>query len=100
MEHVNNLCESVKVSYSKTPDEYYKQKLTVFLTKEQLDAYNKIIRSFEVEKMHGEDTHSTLTEGDNALDTNALLRVLTYFSVNTDEQFKPYKRTLVEVSVS
>lgn len=100
MEHVNNLCESFKVSYSKTPDEYYKQKLTVFLTKEQLDAYNKIIRSFEVEKMHGEDTHSTLTEGDNALDTNALLRVLSYFSVNTDEQFKPYKRTLVEVSVA
>lgn len=100
MENLNNRCKSVKVSYSKTPDEYYKQKLTVLLTKEQLDAYNKIIRSFEVEKMHGVNTHSTLTEGDNALDTNALLRVLSYFSVNTDEQFKPYKRTLVEVSVA
>jgi len=100
MEKINNLCESIKVSYSKTPDEYYKQKITVLLTKEQLDAYNNLIRRFEVEKMHGVNSHSTLTEGENALDTNALLRVLSYFSVNTDEQFKPYKRTLVQVSVS
>ena len=98
-----NRCKSTKVSYIQSPDmndnEDYKQKVNIDLTKEQLDTYNNLIRRFEVEKMHGVNSHSTLTEGENALDTNALLRVLSYFSVNTDEQFKPYNRTLVEVNV-
>ena len=100
MAQINNLCESIKVSYSKTPDEYYKQKITVLLTKEQLDAYNLHVREFEKEKLNGLDTHSILKEGVNNLDSNGLLQILFYFDVETDEQFKVYRNTIVQVSVS
>lgn len=79
MEHLNNRCKSIKVSYVKSPkmadnvvlNEYYNQKVIIDLTKEQLEAYNKHIKKFEKEKLNGINTHSTLKEGENALDSNA-----------------------------
>lgn len=81
-------------------NEDYKQKVNIDLTKEQLDAYNLHVREFEKEKLNGLDTHSTLKEGVNNLDSNGLLQILFYFDVETDEQFKVYRNTIVQVSVS
>ena len=98
-----NRCKSTKVSYIQSPDmndnEDYKQKVNIDLTKEQLDAYNLHVREFEKEKLNGLDTHSLLKEGVNNLDSNGLLQVLFYFNVDTDEQFKIYKSTMVQVNV-
>ncbi len=78
-------------------NEDYKQKVNIDLTKEQLDAYNLHVREFEKEKLNGLDTHSILKEGVNNLDSNGLLQILFYFDVKTDERFKIYKNTIVQV---
>ena len=104
MTHLINRCKSTKVSYIQSPDMNdngdVKQKVNIDLTKEQLDAYNLHVREFEKEKLNGLDTHSTLKEGVNNLDSNGLLQILFYFDVETDEQFKVYRNTIVQVSVS
>jgi hypothetical protein len=92
------------VSYIQSPDMNdngdVKQKVNIDLTKEQLDAYNLHVREFEKEKLNGLDTHSLLKEGVNTLDSNGLLQILFYFDVKTDERFKIYRNTIVQVSVS
>lgn len=107
MEQTNNRCKSIKVSYIKSPktvdnvvlNEYYNQKVNIDLTKEQLETFNNHIRRFEKEKLNGVDTHSTLKEGENALDSNALLQVYCYFWLTTDERFKANRNTIVQVNV-
>lgn len=107
MTHLINRCKSTKVSYIKSPDriinvvlnEDYKQKVNIDLTKEQLDAYNNHVKEFEKEKLNGLDTQSTLKEGINTLDSNGLIQVLFYFDVKTDEQFKIYINTIVQVNL-
>lgn len=107
MEKLNNRCKSIKVSYIKSPkqidnvvlNEYYNQKVNIDLTKEQLETFNNHIRRFEKEKLNGVDTHSTLKEGENALDSNALLQVYCYFWLTTDERFKANRNTIVQVNV-
>lgn len=107
MEHLNNRCKSIKVSYVKSPkmvdnvvlNEYYNQKVIIDLTKEQLDAYNNHVREYEKENLNGVNTHSTLKEGENAFDFNALLLVYCYFWTTTDERFKPYRNTIVQVNL-
>lgn len=107
MEHLNNRCKSIKVSYVKSPkmadnvvlNEYYNQKVIIDLTKEQLEAYNKHIKKFEKEKLNGINTHSTLKEGENALDSNASLQFYAYFWIATDERFKLHRNTIVQVNV-
>ncbi len=102
--HLINRCKSTKVSYIQSPENIdngdYKQEVNIDLTKEQLDAYNLHVREFEKEKLNGLDTHSILKEGVNMLDSNGLLQVLFYFDVETDEQFKVYNNTIVQVSIS
>lgn len=104
MTNLINRCKSTKVSYIKSPENIdngdYKQEVNIDLTKEQLDAYNLHVREFEKEKLNGLDTHSILKEGVNNLDSNGLLQILFYFNVETDEQFKVYRNTIVQVSVS
>ena len=107
MEQLNNRCKSIKVSYIKSPkqidnvvlNEYYNQKVRIDLTKEQLDAYNKHIKKFEKEKLNGVNTHSTLKEGENALDSNASLQFYAYFWIATDERFKLHRNTIFQVNV-
>ena len=103
MSNLNNRCKSTKVSYIQSPDMNdngdFKQEVIIDLTKEQLDAYNLHVREFEKEKLNGLDTHSILKEGENALDSNGLLQVLFYFHVDTDEGFKIYKSTIVQVNL-
>ena len=77
----------------------YKQEVYINLTKEQLEAYNLHVREFEKEKLNGLDTHSILNEGVNNLDSNGLLQILFYFNVETVEQFKVYRNTIVQVNV-
>ena len=108
MTHLNNRCKSIKVSYDKSPkivdnvvlNDYYNQKVRIDLTKEQLDAYNLHVRKFEKEKLNGLDTHSTLKEGDNPLESNAFLQFYAYFWITTDERLKLHRNTIVQVSVS
>ena len=99
-----NRCKSTKVSYIQSPENIdngdFKQEVNIDLTKEQLGAYNLHVREFEKEKLNGLDTHSLLKEGVNNLDSNGLLQILFYFDVKTDERFKIYRNTIVQVSVS
>lgn len=107
MEQLNNRCKSIKVSYIKSPkqidnvvlNEYYNQKVRIDLTKEQLDAYNNHIKKVEKEKLNGINTHSTLKEGENALDSNASLQFYAYFWLTIDERFKLHRNTIVQVNV-
>lgn len=103
MTHLINRCKSTKVSYIQAPENIdnvdYKQEVYIDLTKEQLEAYNLHVREFEKEKLNGLDTHSLLKEGVNNLDSNGLLQVLFYFDVKTDERFKIYRNTIVQVNL-
>ena len=107
MEQLNNPCNSIKVSYIKSPkqidnvvlNEYYNQKVRIDLTKEQLDAYNNHIKKFEKEKLNGVDTHSILKEGENTLNSNASLQFYAYFWLTIDERFKLHRNTNVQVNV-
>ena len=107
MTHLINRCKSTKVSYIQSPENIdnvelngdYKQGVYINLTKKQLEAYNLHVREFEKEKLNGLDTHSILKEGVNNLDSNGLLQILFYFNVETDEQFKVYRNTIVQVNV-
>lgn len=103
MTHLINRCKSTKVSYIQSPDTNdngdFKQEVNIDLTKEQLDAYNLHVREFEKEKLNGLDTHSLLKEGVNNLDSNGLLQILFYFDVKTDERFKIYRNTIVQVNL-
>lgn len=102
---MENRCKSINVSYIKTPkiidnvvfNEYYKQKVRIELTKEQLEAYNKHVREYEKENLNGVNTHSTLKEGENAFDSSSLLLVYCYFWTTNDERFKLYRNTIVQV---
>lgn len=108
MNDLNRRCESIKVSYIKSPkqidnvvlNEYYNQKVIIDLTKEQLDAYNNHVREYEKENLNGVNTHSTLKEGENAFDSSSLLLVYCYFWTTNDERFKTNRNTIVQVSVS
>ena len=80
-------------------NEYYNQKINIHLTKEQLEDYNKHIKKFEKQKLNGVNTHSTLKEGENTLNSNASLQFYAYFWLTIDERFKLHRNTIFQVNV-
>ena len=109
MNDLNRRCESIKVSYIKTPklckdnvllDGYYDQKVSIVLTKEQMNDYNQYIKTWKKENIDGIDTMSTLKEGDNFFERDANIHFDCYFWRQMNNRFIVDRSTVIQVKVS
>lgn len=79
---------------------YYDQKVTMIITKEQLNDYNQYIKAWEKENIDGIDTMSTLKEGVNYFKEKSNSLFDSYFWRQMNNRFKTNRNTVVQVTVS